>query len=232
MSSFALRFAVEVAFLVLLALAVGLAELATPWIVAVMVVGWLLVAVIEWLAWRSEQEPDDEAQLPPRRVASGGGHVVGSRRDPRAAARGRQVSPVLVQRLLALGAAALLTGAFGVALSQAGRDSSESALARAGGRPVGRLDDGARRRRAAGSSGGEEVRLRLGRRAPNAGRHPSDPSVRLQPLRRVRRPAGADAGRREAPGRPGPPARRDAEARQAARAGGRARSSLGVHTLG
>ena len=61
MSSFALRFAVEVAFLMLLALAAGLAELATPWIVAVMVVGWLLVAVIEWLAWRSEREPDDDA---------------------------------------------------------------------------------------------------------------------------------------------------------------------------
>ena len=60
MSSFSLRFAVEVAFLGLLALAVGLAELATPWIVAVMVVGWVLVAVIEWLAWRSEQEPDDD----------------------------------------------------------------------------------------------------------------------------------------------------------------------------
>ena len=61
MNAFALRFAVAVAFLVLLALAVGLAELATPWIVAVMVVGWALVAVIEWLAWRSEQEPEDDA---------------------------------------------------------------------------------------------------------------------------------------------------------------------------
>jgi fatty acid desaturase len=61
MSSFPLRFAVEVAFLVLLALAVGLAELATPWIVAVMVVGWLLVTFIELLAWRSEQEPADGA---------------------------------------------------------------------------------------------------------------------------------------------------------------------------
>ena len=60
MSGFALRFAVEVAFLVLLALAVGLAELATPWIVAVMVVGWLLVAAIEWLAWRGEHEPADD----------------------------------------------------------------------------------------------------------------------------------------------------------------------------
>ena len=61
MNAFALRFAVEVAFLVLLALAAGLAELATPWIVAVMVVGWVLVAVIEWLAWQSEQEPDEAA---------------------------------------------------------------------------------------------------------------------------------------------------------------------------
>jgi hypothetical protein len=57
MSSFGLRFAAEVAFLGLLALAVGLAELATPWIIAVMVVGWLLVAVVEWLAWRTESEP-------------------------------------------------------------------------------------------------------------------------------------------------------------------------------
>jgi hypothetical protein len=59
MTSFALRFAAEVAFLGLLALATGLAELATPWIVVVMVVGWGLVAVIEWLAWRSEQEPGE-----------------------------------------------------------------------------------------------------------------------------------------------------------------------------
>ena len=99
MSSFALRFAVEVAFLGLLALAVGLAELATPWIVAVMVVGWVLVAVIEWLAWRSEQEPDDDASRRRSPSHARKSHVVGSRRDPRAAARGRQVSPVLVQRL-------------------------------------------------------------------------------------------------------------------------------------
>jgi hypothetical protein len=38
------------------------------------------------------------------------------------------VSPVLMQRLAALAAAALLLGTFGVALSQAGRDSPESAL--------------------------------------------------------------------------------------------------------
>jgi hypothetical protein len=38
------------------------------------------------------------------------------------------VSAVLLQRLAALGAAALLVGTFGVALSQAGRDPAESAL--------------------------------------------------------------------------------------------------------
>jgi hypothetical protein len=61
MSGFVLRFAAEVAFLALLALAVGLAELGTPWIVAVMAVGWLLVAVVEWLAWRSEVGPEQPA---------------------------------------------------------------------------------------------------------------------------------------------------------------------------
>lgn len=58
MSGFPARFAVEVAFLALLALAVGLAELGTVWIVVVMVIGWLLVALIEWLAWRSETGTD------------------------------------------------------------------------------------------------------------------------------------------------------------------------------
>lgn len=58
MSGFGLRFAAEIAFLALLALAVGLAELATPWIVVVMAIGWVLVALIEWLAWRSETQPD------------------------------------------------------------------------------------------------------------------------------------------------------------------------------
>jgi hypothetical protein len=68
MTGFAPRFAIEVAFLALLALAVGLAELATPWIVAVMAVGWLLVAAVEYLAWRSEQEPADaEAEAPGQR---------------------------------------------------------------------------------------------------------------------------------------------------------------------
>lgn len=57
---FAPRFALEAAFLVLLALAVGLAELDTTWIVVVMVAGWALVAIVEWLAWTAEQEPDEQ----------------------------------------------------------------------------------------------------------------------------------------------------------------------------
>lgn len=48
------RFVVEIAFLALLALAAGLAELETPWIAVVMAVGWVLVGLVEWLAWRSE----------------------------------------------------------------------------------------------------------------------------------------------------------------------------------
>jgi hypothetical protein len=74
MSGFGLRFAAEVAFLGLLALAVGLAELGTPWIIAVMVVGWLLVAVVEWLAWRTEagaREPAaKEAEAAPEEQTS------------------------------------------------------------------------------------------------------------------------------------------------------------------
>jgi hypothetical protein len=55
---FAPRFALEVAFLVLLALAAGLAELDATWIVLVMAAGWALVALVEWLAWKAEREPD------------------------------------------------------------------------------------------------------------------------------------------------------------------------------
>jgi hypothetical protein len=54
-NGFGPRFVLEVAFLVLLALAAGLAELSTAWIIAVMAVGWVLVAIVEWLAWRSDQ---------------------------------------------------------------------------------------------------------------------------------------------------------------------------------
>lgn len=70
MNQFALRFGAEVAFLALLALAVGLAELATAWIVVVMTIGWVLVALVEWLAWRSETMA--EAAPPPVEEAEPG----------------------------------------------------------------------------------------------------------------------------------------------------------------
>ena len=47
-----LRFALEAGFLIVLAVIAGLAELDPTTIVLVMGAAWLLVAVIEWLAWR------------------------------------------------------------------------------------------------------------------------------------------------------------------------------------
>jgi hypothetical protein len=47
-----LRFALEAGFLIALAVVAGLAELSPTTIVLVMGAAWLLVAVVEWLAWR------------------------------------------------------------------------------------------------------------------------------------------------------------------------------------
>jgi hypothetical protein len=49
------RFVLEAGFLVLLALVVGLADLDPLLIVLVMVVGWILVSLIEYFAWRQSQ---------------------------------------------------------------------------------------------------------------------------------------------------------------------------------
>jgi hypothetical protein len=57
---FAVRFAVEAALLVLLALAAGFADLETWQIALVMVVGWLLVTAIELLAWRADRELEQQ----------------------------------------------------------------------------------------------------------------------------------------------------------------------------
>jgi hypothetical protein len=46
------RFVLEAGFLILLAVVVGLADLSPAMIVLVMAVGWLLVALIEYFAWR------------------------------------------------------------------------------------------------------------------------------------------------------------------------------------
>ena len=49
------RFVLEAGFLVLLAVVVGFADLSPALIILVMTVGWLLVALIEYFAWRQTQ---------------------------------------------------------------------------------------------------------------------------------------------------------------------------------
>jgi hypothetical protein len=58
------RFALEVAFLVALAVVLGVADVASTIIVAIMVAGWVLVALLEWAAWR--EEPHWGSGSPPR----------------------------------------------------------------------------------------------------------------------------------------------------------------------
>jgi hypothetical protein len=49
------RFVLEAGFLVLLAVVVGFADLSPALIVLVMALGWLLVSLIEYFAWRQSQ---------------------------------------------------------------------------------------------------------------------------------------------------------------------------------
>ncbi len=58
------RFALEVLFLGALAVGLALARLEALEIAGVMLLGWVIVAVIEWAAWRGE--PHYGAGLPPR----------------------------------------------------------------------------------------------------------------------------------------------------------------------
>ncbi len=58
------RFVLEVLFLVGLAVALTLAKLDALEIVGVMLLGWLIVAILEWAAWRGE--PHYGSGLPPR----------------------------------------------------------------------------------------------------------------------------------------------------------------------
>jgi hypothetical protein len=58
------RFILEVLFLLGLAVALTLAKLDAIEIAAVMVLGWLIVAALEWAAWRGE--PHYGSGLPPR----------------------------------------------------------------------------------------------------------------------------------------------------------------------
>jgi hypothetical protein len=65
MGGFTPRFAFELVFLVLLAVACGLAELRPLVIGLVMGAAWLLTTAIEWLAWRSEKTVDAPPAWPP-----------------------------------------------------------------------------------------------------------------------------------------------------------------------
>ena len=56
-AGFALRFALETAFLVLLGVGAGIADLRTPVIVAVVAGGWALVCLIEVAVWRAQARP-------------------------------------------------------------------------------------------------------------------------------------------------------------------------------
>ena len=51
---FAPRFAIEAAFLILLGVGAGYADLRTPVIVGLVAGGWVIVALIEWSLWRSQ----------------------------------------------------------------------------------------------------------------------------------------------------------------------------------
>jgi hypothetical protein len=55
------RFAVEAGFLIMLAVAMGLADLDPTAIIVVMAIAWLLVAVIEWIASRDAPYPVQSA---------------------------------------------------------------------------------------------------------------------------------------------------------------------------
>lgn len=58
------RFLIEVVFLVALAAAITVAELRTAAIAGVMLLGWLVVAGVEWAVWRDQ--PHYGSGLPPR----------------------------------------------------------------------------------------------------------------------------------------------------------------------
>jgi len=58
------RFALEVLFLIALAVGLTLANLRSVEIAGIMLVGWVIVAALEWAAWR--EEPHFGSGLPPR----------------------------------------------------------------------------------------------------------------------------------------------------------------------
>ena len=88
------RFILEVLFLVGLAVALTLAKLRPLEIAGVMLLGWLIVAILEWAAWRGE--PHYGSGLPPRyyvpsvEPAAGPAARAGSGRSTRMPSRTRR----------------------------------------------------------------------------------------------------------------------------------------------
>ena len=64
---FAPRFALEAGFLVLLAVAAGFADLRPAIIVLLMAGAWLIVSLVEWLAWRARMAPPPTPAIEPAR---------------------------------------------------------------------------------------------------------------------------------------------------------------------
>jgi hypothetical protein len=58
------RIVLELAFLAVVAAVLGAARVEPAWVVVVMLVAWVLVAVVEWVAWRDE--PHWASGRPPR----------------------------------------------------------------------------------------------------------------------------------------------------------------------
>jgi hypothetical protein len=89
-----LRFTLEAAFLIVLAVAAGLAELSPTTIVLVMGGAWLLVAAIEWLAWRESPRVSVRAREEPAPVAEAESGTAVPRRGRRFWRRRSEAEPV------------------------------------------------------------------------------------------------------------------------------------------
>src|SRR5947207_2244118 len=91
---YGLRFALEAGFLILLAAASAVADLRTAVIVAIVAGGWLIVCLVEWLAWRAGPvplRPAFPAAPAPSRFEPSGAH-------PRPAGPGRRCFPAARRR--------------------------------------------------------------------------------------------------------------------------------------
>jgi hypothetical protein len=67
MRGFAPRFALEAGFLILLGVGAGYADLRPAAIIAIVVGGWLLVALVELAVWRAQARPAVVLASPPGR---------------------------------------------------------------------------------------------------------------------------------------------------------------------